>query len=78
MTMPTKRLIAEISQTAPKREIAGLIEALVFVRASRLILLQEAFCKEASVAAAKLQLPTEFRARSPSRYEVRGHQEHGG
>ena len=46
MTMPTKRLIDEISQTAPKREIAGLIEALVFVRASRLILLQEAFCKE--------------------------------
>lgn len=77
MTMPTKRLIDEISQTVPKHEIPGLIEALVFVRESRLILLQEAFRKEVSVVAAKLQLSAEPQVRSPSRYEVRGREEHG-
>ena len=54
MTLPRKRLIDEISQTAPKHELAGLIEVLVFVRQSRISLMQEAFSKDASVADAKL------------------------
>ncbi len=76
MTLPRKRLIDEISQTAPKHELAGLIEVLVFVRQSRISLMQEAFSKDASVADAKLQLPDEPRIRSPSRSEVRQHEQH--
>ena len=77
MTLPRKRLIDEISQTAPKHEIAGLIEVLVFVRQSRVSLMQEAFSKDASVADAKLQLPAETRVRSPSRSEIRGYEQQG-
>jgi hypothetical protein len=77
MTLQIKRLIDEISQTAPKHEIAGLIEVLAFVRQSRISLMQEAFSKDASVADAKLQLPDEPRVRSPSRSEVRGYEQHG-
>ena len=77
MTLQIKRLIDEISQTAPKYEIAGLIEVLAFVRQSRISLMQEAFSKDASVADAKLQLPAETRARSPSRSEVRGYEQQG-
>lgn len=72
MTLPRKCLIDEIYQTVPKHKISGLIEVLVFVRQSRMILLQEAFSKEASVADAKLQLPDELWVRSPSRFEARG------
>ena len=77
MTLQIKRLIDEISQTAPKQEIAGLIEVLAFVRQSRISLMQEAFSKDASVADAKLQLPAETRVRSPSRSEVRGYEQQG-
>ena len=77
MSMPRKRLIDEISQTAPKHELAELIEVLVSVRQSRISLMQEAFSKDASVADAKLQLPAETRVRSPSRSEVRGYEQQG-
>ena len=77
MSMPRKYLIDEISQTAPKHELAGLIEVLVLVRQSRISLMQEAFSKDASVVDAKLQLPDEPRVRSPSRSEVRGYEQHG-
>jgi chromatin segregation and condensation protein Rec8/ScpA/Scc1 (kleisin family) len=76
MTLSRKRLIYEISQTAPKHEIAGLIEVLVVVRQSRISLMQEAFSKDVSVADAKIQLPDEPRVRSPSRSEVRQHEQH--
>ena len=77
MTLPRKRLIDEISQTAPKHELAELIGVLVSVRQARISLMQEAFSKDASVADAKLQLPAETRARSPSRSEVCGYQQQG-
>ena len=77
MSMPRKYLIDEISQTAPKHELAGLIEVLVFVSQSRISLMQEAFSKDASVADAKLQLASETRVRSPSRSEVRGYEQQG-
>ncbi len=77
MTLQIKRLIDEISQTAPKHEIAGLIEVLAFVSQSRISLMQEAFSKDASVADAKLQLASETRVRSPSRSEVRGYEQQG-
>ena len=77
MTLPRKRLIDEISQTAPKHELAELIEVLVSVRQSRVSLMQEAFSKDASVADAKLQLPAEKRVRSPSRSEIRGYEQQG-
>ncbi|CAM8662090.1 hypothetical protein MCEMAEM21_00593 [Oxalobacteraceae bacterium] len=77
MTLPRKRLIDEISQTAPKHELAELIEVLVSVRQSRISLMQEAFSKDASVVDAKLQMPDEPRVRVPSRSEVRGYEQHG-
>ena len=77
MSMPRKYLIDEISQTAPKHELAEFIEVLVSVRQSRISLMQEAFSKDASVADAKLQLPDEPRVRSPSRSEVRGYEHQG-
>ncbi len=77
MTLPRKRLIDEISQTAPKHELAELIGVLVSVRQARISLMQEAFSKDASVADAKLQLPAETRVRSPSRSEVRGYEHQG-
>ncbi len=73
MSLPKKQLIDEISQTAPKRELAGLIEVLVYVRQSRITLIQEAFSKDAYVAEAKVQMPNESRVRLSSRSEVRGY-----
>jgi hypothetical protein len=75
MSLPKKRLIDEIYQMAPKHEIAGLIEALGHARQSRMRLMQEAFSKEASVAAAKLQLPAEPRVRSPGRSEAQRYEQ---
>ncbi len=77
MTLPRNRLIDEIFQTAPQHEIASLIEALGFVRESRIRLMKEAFSKEASVAAAKLQLPVEPGICSPRRSEARVYELHG-
>jgi hypothetical protein len=77
MTFPRNRLIDEICQTASQHEIASLIEALGFVRESRIRLMQEAFSKEASVAAAKLQLPAEPGLSSPRRSEARVYELHG-
>ena len=76
MALPRKHVIDEISKTAPKHEIVGLIEILVFIRQSRIILLQEAFSKDASVEDAKLHLTDEPWARSPSRFEIRRHEQY--
>jgi len=76
MSLPRKQLIDEISQTAPKRELAGLIEVLVYVRQSRTILMQEAFSKDAYVAEAKVQMPREPLVRLLGRSEVRGYEQH--
>jgi hypothetical protein len=73
MSLPRKRLIDEICQTAPKRELAVLIDVLVFVRQSRIILMQKAFSKDAYVADAKVQISNESRARLSSRFEARGY-----
>jgi hypothetical protein len=77
MSSQRNRLIDEICQTAPQHEIASLIEALGFVRESRIRLMQEAFSKEASVAAAKLQLPVEPGICSPRRSEARVNEMNG-
>ena len=77
MALQRQRLLEEICHTAPKQELASLIEVLGAVRASRARLMQEAFSKEASVTAAKLQLPAEQEIRSPRRSEARGHDQHG-
>ncbi len=76
MSLPRKRLIDEISQTVPKRELAGLIEVLVYVRQSRTILMQEAFSKDAYVTEAKVQMPNKSRVRLSSRSEVCGYEQH--
>lgn len=73
MSLSRKRLIDEIYQTAPKRELAGLIEVLVYVRQSRVILMQKAFSKDAYVTDAKVQIPNESRVRLSSRFEARGY-----
>ncbi|MEY3900185.1 MAG: hypothetical protein RI962_1340 [Pseudomonadota bacterium] len=73
MSLPRKRLIDEICQTAPKRELAVLIDVLVFVRQSRIILMQKAFSKDAYVADAKVQISNESRVRLSSRFEARGY-----
>jgi hypothetical protein len=77
MALQRKRLLDEICQTAPQHEIAGLMQVFGFVRGSRICLVQEVFSKEASVAAAKLQMPAERRIRLPHRSEVGVYEQYG-
>ncbi len=60
MTLPRKRLIDDISSNAPMHEVSNLIEALGIMRESRFKPLHEAFSKDGSVAAAKLQIPADM------------------
>lgn len=60
MTLPRKRLIDDISSNAPLHEVSNLIEALGVMRGSRFKPLHEAFSKDGSVAAAKLQIPADM------------------
>lgn len=74
MTLYKKRFTDEIFTTAPKHEIAGLIEVLAFVRQSRMILLQEAFSEETSIDKAEVRRAPRLRSRSPDQSRVSLHE----